>query len=77
MGWLGRQKVKHSSLGLHKTSTKCDDNQKTTLKWCWKMNAHAHFLICFHENDLLLSLIAALKVGWKFEQLEVKGHEPT
>jgi hypothetical protein len=34
MGWLGEQKTKHSNLGLHKISTKCDDNLKTTLKWC-------------------------------------------
>jgi hypothetical protein len=34
MGWLGGQKAKHSSLGLYKISAKCDDNLKTTLKWC-------------------------------------------
>jgi hypothetical protein len=30
MGWLGKQKDKHSTLGLHQKSTKCNDNQKTT-----------------------------------------------
>jgi len=34
MGWLGEQKAKHLSLGLHKILTECDDNQKATLRWC-------------------------------------------
>jgi hypothetical protein len=41
------------------------------------MNDHARFLRCYPNNDVLLSLIDALKVGWKFEKLEVKGHEST
>jgi hypothetical protein len=41
------------------------------------MNDHAQFLRYSLKDDVLLSLITTLKVGWKFEQLEVKGHEPT
>jgi len=39
--------------------------------------AHAHFLKCFLENDMFLSLIIAQMVEWKLEQLEVKGHKLT
>jgi hypothetical protein len=41
------------------------------------MNVHARFLKCFLEDNSFLSLIAIQMVGWKFEQLEVKGHKPT
>jgi hypothetical protein len=41
------------------------------------MNARAHFMIFSLEDDLFFSLIVVQMVGWKFEQLEVEGHEPT
>jgi hypothetical protein len=43
MGWLGEQKAKHPSLGLHKILMEHDDNLKTSLKW-WKISVCAHFL---------------------------------
>jgi hypothetical protein len=46
MGWLGKQKVKHLNLGLHKISIERNDNLKTNLRWHAKMNACARFLKC-------------------------------
>jgi len=77
MGWLGGQKAKHLNLGLHNISIKCDDNFKTTLKWCWKMNDCAHFLRFSLEENSFVSLIVVQMVGWKLEYLEVEGHKPT
>jgi hypothetical protein len=72
MGWLGGQKSKHPNLGLCKISTKCNDNLKTTLRWCWKMNVHAHSLKCSIEDDLFFYLIIAQIKGCKSKQLEAK-----
>jgi hypothetical protein len=41
------------------------------------MNVHAHSLKCFPKDNSLFSLIVVQIVGWKFEQVEVEGHEPT
>lgn len=39
------------------------------------MNVYARSLRYFLEDDLFFSLIIVLKVGWKFEQMKVQGHE--
>jgi len=41
------------------------------------MNVRAHFLTCSPKDDPFLFLIIVQIVGWKLEQLEVKGHKPT
>jgi len=41
------------------------------------MNARARSLTCFPKDDPFLFLIIVQMVGWKLEQLEVKGHKPT
>jgi hypothetical protein len=87
MGWLGGQKTKHPNLALHKISAKHNDNWKTTLKRCWKMNAHACFPRCFLENNLFLSNscsnggMEAWTFGGKMSQVHLRwvwnesGHE--
>lgn len=77
MGWLGKQKTKHANLGLHEILIECNDNQKTTVRWCLKMNVRAQFLNFPYENDLFFFLIIIQKLRWKLEKLETKGHEPT
>jgi hypothetical protein len=41
------------------------------------MSVHACSLKCPPKDDSFFYLIAIQMVGWKLEQLEVKGHEPT
>jgi hypothetical protein len=72
MGWLGGQKSKHPNLGLCKISAECNDNFKTTLSWCWKMNAHAHSLKCFIKYDLFFSLIIVQIKGCKYSNWKQK-----
>jgi hypothetical protein len=64
MEWLGKQKAKLPSLNLHKILVERDDNLKTTLKWCYKMNAHAWSMKCFLENDLFLSMKTIQMEAW-------------
>ncbi len=40
------------------------------------MNVHACSLRCFLEDDSFFFLIVVQMVGWKLEQLKVKGHKP-
>jgi len=41
------------------------------------MNVHARSLNCSFKNDLFFFFTITQMEGWKFEQLEVEGHEPT
>jgi hypothetical protein len=74
IGWVKSQAFE---FGLYEISTKCNDNQKTNPRWCWKMNAHAHSSKCFCKNDVLFFLTVVQMEGCKLEQLKVEGHKPT
>lgn len=77
MEWLGEQKGKHPSLTLHKILIEHDDNLKTTLRWCYKMNIHACSMKWSPKNDSFLSMTTIQMEGWKPKQFKIKGHEPT
>jgi hypothetical protein len=40
------------------------------------MNVHVCSLRYFPKDDLFFSLTTTQMEGWKFEQLELKGHKP-
>ncbi len=62
-GMTKQAKNQALNLSLNKILAKRNDNLKTTLKWCWKMNVHARILRCSPKDDSFVSLIIVQMLG--------------